>query len=578
MDRDLLYHVQDIDHANPIALNRATLSVRARRADVSSCALILGGHEAPIPMERLESSDRYDLYQVAVTVPPEGISYSFKVVTDGRTKSFTKYGVYETDAHFGSWSLMISAEDVFSTPDWVKDAVFYQIFPERFCNGDPSNDPPGSVPWDAKPELENFFGGDLQGVLDRLDYLSDLGVNALYFNPLFEATTNHKYNTTDYMKVEPSFGDNALLKKLVAEAHRRGMRVVLDAVFNHVGVKFAPFQDVIEKGLDSPYLDWFFIKSFPIVLEPPNYACWWNLWELPKLNTNNPEVRRYLLEVAEYWIRECDIDGWRLDVPEEVPQGFWREFRGVVKAAKPDAYIVGEIWHDGRPWLRGDQFDAVMNYPLREAILSLLGGVTRDGNTAAPVRRSVVAYHKALHELLTDLPVQVLQAQFNLLGSHDTERLMTLLDGDERKVRLAMLLLMTAPGAPVVYYGDEIGMEGGKDPDCRRGFPWDGPWNESLREWVQKLIRLRHQHPALRTGEYRSLRVDGEANVYAFERRLDGERIVGIVNPNDAVRTGTMDVGARTALTLAGGASVLQSGKLSFDVPPLGSVLVSVSD
>jgi glycosidase len=427
----------------------------------------------------------------------------------------------------------------FVTPQWVRDAVFYQIFPDRFCNGDTSNDPPGCEAWDHAPRGDNFFGGDLQGVLDKLDYLQDLGVNAIYFNPIFEASTNHKYDTTDYHKIEPTFGDAELLKRLVAECHRRGMRVILDGVFNHVGVHFFAFQDVLAHGEKSRYKDWFFIHSYPVRMHPPNYHCWWNIWSLPKLNTDNPEVHDYLLDVATSWIREADIDGWRLDVPNEVPHRFWVDFRRAVKALKPDAYIVGEIWSDGRPWLGGDQFDAVMNYQVRDAILSLLGARPEkpEEKRARKAHVGDVAWldHR-LRELEHQVAPQVSAVQFNLLGSHDTERLLTLLGDDVRKMRLAYALLLSQPGAPVIYYGDEIGMQGGRDPDCRRTFPWQQPqsWNTELRTWLQRLIAARQAHAALRRGTTTTLHAaDG---IYVFTRHLANETVLVALNASGRSR------------------------------------------
>ena len=258
----------------------------------------------------------------------------------------------------------------FVTPEWARHAVFYQIFPDRFANGDPANDPENTQPWGTPPSTHNFMGGDLQGIVDRLDYLAELGIGALYLNPIFQATSNHKYNTFDYLRIDPHFGDLATFHRLIAAAHGRGIRVVLDGVFNHCGRGFYAFHDVMENGGNSPYLRWFQIDRFPINPydgeRPANYRTWWDFRSLPKFNTGHPPVRRYLLDVARYWI-EQGADGWRLDVPNEIADhDFWREFRAVVKAANPEAYIVGEIWNDATPWLDGTQFDAVMNYLFRD--------------------------------------------------------------------------------------------------------------------------------------------------------------------------------------------------------------------
>ena len=271
--------------------------------------------------------------------------------------------------------------------------MFYQIFPERFANGDPSNDPPGAVPWDSMPTRENFFGGDLQGILDHIDYVVDLGVTALYLTPVFTARSNHKYDTCDYLSVDPAFGSTDLLRRLVDACHARGLRVVLDAVFNHCGDGFWAFQDVVAHGAASPYAGWFQDVSYPVQSEPPSYQTCGGAAFLPKLNLANREVRDYLLHVARYWIETCDIDGWRLDVPWKAPFDFWREFRTVVKAAKPDAYIVGETWRDTAHWLAGDTCDGIMNYPLRDCILDYCVRDTMDAEDFAHFAARLRAVH-----------------------------------------------------------------------------------------------------------------------------------------------------------------------------------------
>ena len=398
----------------------------------------------------------------------------------------------------------------FVTPKWVHDSVFYQIFPERFCNGDPANDPPGVVPWGSPPTFDNFMGGDLAGVLQRLDYLEDLGVSAIYFNPIFEARSNHKYDHGDYLKVDPHFGSNQLMRDLTEEMHRRGMRVILDISHNHCGREFFAFADVVEKGEASRYKDWYHIYSFPVRgPEEPNYKGWWGLGTLPEFNHDHPEVVEYFREVTRYWMEEIGIDGWRLDVANEVPHHYWAAWRPLVKSINPEAYIVGEIWGDGTPWLQGDNFDAVMNYVFRDEVVRFF----------AERKCTATAFDAAITSLLARHPPQVNLAMFNLLGSHDTPRILTVAQGDIARVKLAMAFQMTYVGAPVIYYGDEIGMAGGKDPDCRRAFPWDpAAWNLELYHWVKKLIRLRRSEPALRSAEYQGVLVDDLRGVYAYRR------------------------------------------------------------
>ncbi|MCL4561302.1 MAG: glycoside hydrolase family 13 protein [Chloroflexi bacterium] len=409
-------------------------------------------------------------------------------------------------------------------PNWIQDAVFYQIFPERFDNGDQSNDPTGVRSWGDTPTYENYFGGDLQGILNRLPYLQELGITALYLTPIFKAHTNHKYDTCDYLQVDPSFGDLPLLRKLVTEAHNRGIRVVLDAVFNHCGDGFWAFEDLCRKGNASAYKDWFLPQSLPIRQDPPNYQTCGGAAYLPKLNLANLDLRRYLLDVAVYWMREAGIDGWRLDVPWKVPMDFWGEFRQVVKEANSEAFIVGEVWRDPLPWLSGDTCDGIMNYLLREAILDFCVRDTMDAEDFDHFTTRLRQDYGAAGS-----------SQLNLLGSHDTPRLLTLCQGDVSRVILALTAQFTAPGAPMIYYGDEIGMAGGNDPDCRRCMDWDSThWDQRIHQTIRNLIQARREHPALRSLGYESLLVFN--GVYAFRRFQGQDEVIVVLNPRHAQR------------------------------------------
>jgi glycosidase len=423
----------------------------------------------------------------------------------------------------------------FVTPEWARHAIFYQIFPERFANGDPSNDPENVEPWGATPTFHSFMGGDLQGIVDHLDYLSGLGITALYLNPIFQATSNHKYNTFDYFRIDPHFGDLKSFKQLIAAAHERQIRVVLDGVFNHCGRGFYAFNDLLENGAHSPYLNWFHVERFPLHAyegnQPAGYKTWWDFRSLPKFNTDHLPARRYLLDVARYWIAQ-GADGWRLDVPNEIADhDFWREFRTVVKDTNPEAYIVGEIWHDAAPWLDGTQFDAVMNYVFRD--------LCRDFIARDSIRAD--AFGAGIDHLLNLYPRAATEVQLNLLGSHDTPRFRTEAGGDIARLRLAILFQMTFPGAPCIYYGDEIGMQGGGDPLCRGCFPWEqDQWDAELLEWTRRCIMLRQEHPALRAGQYRSLLARSTINVYSFARWDERERLVVALNNRSA--PGTLDL------------------------------------
>jgi len=429
-----------------------------------------------------------------------------------------------------------------STPEWVKHAIFYQIFPDRFARSPRTEQIPGTQfkPWGTPPAEQGFQGGDLRGVVDKLDYLQDLGINALYLNPIFSSASNHRYHTFDYYQIDPLLGGNEAFRELLDAAHARQMRVVIDGVFNHASRGFWAFHHILETGGNSPYLDWFHVHDWPLrpyqhdEQNPINYAAWWDIPALPKFNIDNPGVRAYLLDVSRHWI-EFGADGWRLDVPEEIPDPtFWQSFRPLTKAANPDAYLVGEIWDNATDWLQGDRFDGVMNYVFSRLALGFFAQETlqtdyKPGGFSLDVL-DAPTFAARLEAMLATHPWEVTTAQLNLLDSHDTARVLWMAQGDEAALRLAVLLQMTLPGAPCIYYGSEIGMTGGNDPDCRGAFPWDdeSDWNQALHDFYRRAIALRQRFPALRTGGFE--RLYAQDDVYAFARELDGEVLIVLLN------------------------------------------------
>jgi cyclomaltodextrinase / maltogenic alpha-amylase / neopullulanase len=423
------------------------------------------------------------------------------------------------------------------TPDWVKHAVFYQIFPDRFARSERVPKPTNLEPWESPPTVHGYKGGDLLGVAERLDHLQALGVSALYLNPIFQSGANHRYHTHDFLRVDPMLGGDEALRELLEACHARGMRVVLDGVFNHASRGFLQFHDVLENGAASAYLDWWHVHGFPLNAYEGTirYGAWWNLPALPKFNTDTPAVREYIFSVAEHWLR-FGIDGWRLDVPNEIDDdAFWREFRQRCLAVNPECYIVGELWDDASRWLQGDQFDAVMNYPLTRAALGFAAErldadeIARSGLGRVPVL-SAQAFATAMEAELTRYDREVVEVQLNLLGSHDTPRLLSMLNGDRAAARLAMLVPFTLPGAPCVYYGDELGLLGEHDPGCRQGMPWgrEDEWDRETLHWTRDLAALRHAHPALRTGETRF--VYAHHGVVAYRRTLGDDDLLVVLN------------------------------------------------
>jgi neopullulanase len=429
-------------------------------------------------------------------------------------------------------------------PDWVRDAVFYQIFPDRFASSVRVPKPGSLERWDAPPTEHGFKGGDLLGIAEHLDELRELGITALYLNPVFASASNHRYHTYDYELVDPLLGGDAALRELLDAAHARGMRVILDGVFNHASRGFWPFHHVLENGASSPYRDWFHLDpevlsggrgltAYPAGPEAAGseakarlgYEAWWDLPALPKLNHSNGAVREYIYSVAERWTR-FGADGWRLDVPEEISEvGFWEEFRRRVLAVNPDAYLVGELWNPAPEWLLGRRFHAAMNYPLTEAILSFTAAGRLDEDLVAKTHEYARHVHgidgpefgRQLVDAMATYPPGVTSLQLNLLDSHDTPRFISLAGGDATALRLATLIQMTLPGAPCIYYGDEVGLEGREDPDCRRAYPWDPVKQDlGLREFVAGLIGLRHANPVLRRGRFELLAAQGSAVAYGM--------------------------------------------------------------
>ena len=414
-------------------------------------------------------------------------------------------------------------------PYWVADAVFYQIFPDRFARH--SGQPARFVwqEWGSAPTANGYMGGDLLGVVERIPYLLDMGVTALYLTPIFVSASNHRYHTDDYFHVDPLLGGDQAFRTLLDALHAAGIRLVLDGVFNHCGRGFYPFHHVVENGADSPYRDWFYVESFPFApydaTQPAGYAAWWDIRALPKLNIDNPDVRAFILDVARHWV-EVGIDGWRLDVPNEIKDHeFWREFRRVVKQANPSAYIVGEIWEDGTPWLDGTQFDGVMNYLVRTLVVDFFA----TGSISAQ------EFSLGIETELQRYAQPFVQQAFNVLGSHDTERFLTLAEGDIRRLKLAMLFLMTYVGTPCLYYGDEIGLMGGKDPACRAAFPWDETrWHHDVREWARNCISLRQSFVSLRHGQMTMVHARNQSNTIAYARVHDRESMVVALNASDS--------------------------------------------
>lgn len=460
---------------------------------------IAGGEEAwqgrRIAMEPWLELEHHQLWRIVLKPPFRRLRYVFAL-----TQAQEQWYCYEDglrpalqlDGRVQCFQMpWMNPADCIAPPDWVRHTVWYQVYPDRFCRGGSGR--PGALPWRHGPVTNaERFGGDLAGIAQKLPYLAGLGVNGLYLNPIFAARSFHKYDTTDYTRVDPDFGTEADLQELVRQAHANGIRVMLDAVFNHCGPGFAPWRDVVEKGPGSAWRDWFFVNRWPVEegrTDDGRYFSFSFHGGMPKLNTNHPAVQDYLIGLCEDWVRRYDIDGLRFDVGNEISHAFLRRLRVRLKALKPDLYLLGEIWHDAPAWLEGDEYDAVMHYPLQSAVRRFFE------DESLPAR----AFGWQAGRCLAAYAPQVSAAQFTLLDSHDTIRLRSRVRSeDEFWQQLAALF--TLPGSPCVYYGTELALEGGRDPDCRRCMPWDELDTDAGRarlDAMRSLIALRRTEPDL---------------------------------------------------------------------------------
>ena len=491
-------------------------------------------------MEKVAETTEHCYFQFELQMPLRRLKYAFVVHGKDEVVFYGDRGCYPLEEKYYCIPNFYFALPYFHTidmaraPQWVKATVWYQIFPERFANGDSKNDPEGTLAWGSEqPSRTNFFGGDLQGVIDHLDDLQALGISGLYFCPIFKATSNHKYDTIDYFEIDPQFGTKETFKTLVKEAHQRGMKIMLDAVFNHSGDVAFQWQDVIENGENSRYKDWYHIREFPVSYDETeddehalnlNYDVFAFTPHMPKWNTANQAVVDYLLSIATYWIQEFDIDAWRLDVANEVDHHFWRRFYEACTNIKDDFYILGEVWHNAQPWLQGGEFSGTMNYAYCENISQYFLHQEIDAEQLTSV----------LYEQLMLYRDQVNRMNLNMLDSHDTARLLYQAGEDEALVRKILMFMFLQPGSPCIYYGTEYGMTGAHDPLNRTCMVWDEEkQNHEMYRFVSQTIALRNRYSSLLSDGKVTFYADNQTNTVAIKREKDGEIMVGIFNQGE---------------------------------------------
>jgi len=536
-----LQHVTQVPYLN-FDHGRLTLSLRTRPNDLANTAVVVKGL-GTFPMTGVNTDEFYRLNTASIPWDRKGdLVYHFELTDGGKTFDFGPNGI-------GAGDFKVSAKEFrpFEVPNWVEKGVIYQIFPDRFDNGDKKNDPANVVPWNSVPTYGNHFGGDIAGVRKHLGYLKALGISTVYFNPVFQSSSNHRYDTIDYLKIDPEIGTNEEFGQVTREMKRMGIRTVVDGVFNHTATKFFAFNDVVQKGAKSPYTKWYTFQSFPVkVQENPNYVAWFNYPSMPKINQANPETRAYLLNVPKFWAKNAAIAGWRLDVANEVPMDYWRDFRKTVKKIDRNNWILGEEWGDANRWLTGDQWDSVMDYPFRGAILDFVG---KDGGGKPSQLLS------SLMGVYGMYAPQVSRNAMNLLGSHDTPRIRTMCGGDADLAKLAAAIQFTWPGTPSIYYGDELGMEGDKDPDNRRVMDWpNASSGNPFLSFYQRLIQIRNETPALQSGDPVVLSTDDGQGTAVYGRVLDGDKgevAIVAINRSSEARQVTISAGRLTKRTIS---------------------------
>jgi len=534
---EAIYHSTDSEYCHAIDENTILLRLRAKKGNLSKCVVCYGERYyprenvlvTPVDMNKVASDSLFDYFEAEITTGFERICYYF-ILYDGKSSIYYDGSGFHEHPNINRTLYFqipyIRKEDIADVPEWAKRAIIYQIFPDSFATSKGHISGKSiEVPLREGITVRSKLGGNLRGIIENLPYIEELGVNCIYLTPIFTANSYHKYDTVDYYSVDPCFGDNDTLKELVSKCHESGIKVILDGVFNHSGADFFAFRDVLEKGEKSRYKDWFFIDDFPVRYDDnPNYKCFAYVKFMPKLNTGNPEVIEYFTKVGTYWIKEADIDGWRLDVANEIDHNFWRAFRKAVRSVKPDAFLLGEIWHDAREWLQGDQFDSAMNYMLTYACIDFF--VKRNIN--------VEQFDARIQNLRMRYKKDIQYAQMNLLDSHDVSRFLSLAGGDVRVLKLATLFMMTHVGIPNIFYGDEKGIEGITEDEYRRPMMWeDTERSKDIFNYYRKLISIRKKYMDVMLGNYVTREVDILKNVYVYSREAGGKKLYIVINNSE---------------------------------------------
>ncbi len=554
MEYSAIFHDMDKRFCYAIDKDLFVIRVQVKKDDMKEVILHYEDKYIPIerkdtrmtlPMKKVATSQFHDYYEAQLQMHLICLRYFFEFTDMQGEKVY--YGNYEFDKEcitnrdrMFDCPQNLREEEMFEVPQWAANKVVYQIFPSRFATTQPVD----KELWYKAPITPmDDLHGNLRGIIEHLDYIKDLGIDVVYLTPIFKSNSCHKYDTIDYYQVDPSFGTTEDLKELVQKSHERGMKVVLDAVYNHSGREFFAFQDILEKGEKSKYLDWYFIDELPPRGEwgeIPNFKCFGYYGGMPKLNLKNPEVEKYITDVACYWIKECDIDGWRLDVGDEISHFFWKNFRKAIKAVKKDMLIIGEIWHYAGDFLEGDEWDTVMNYPFYLNLIDLL----------ADEKINVSQFVQNLGYLKGRLNKKCYPLMWNLIDSHDTARFLHLCHDNKKKQHLAAAFQLLLPGMPMVYYGDEYAMPGANDPDCRRGMYWDEEYQDKeMYNWYKKLMQVRKTHACIVEGEMIETIANDDEDTIVMIRKNGEETIAMLFNCGNSAKEFNEYAGKHNLLT-----------------------------
>ena len=535
MKKEAVLHIPLSHYA--YAEDEKTLVIRIRTAknDIEKCCLFYGDrvdiqepiHTKEINMEKVSSDDLFDYFEGYIKDTYTRVCYYFLLKDGAETLFYYSRGFSEKiDCHRTEYFQFpyIRREDVHNPPEWANDIVMYHIFPDSFASGKRQIEKHGKKCECDGASSVTKLGGNLKGIVANLDYLRNMGINCIYLNPIFAASSYHKYDTIDYFEIDPCLGTKEDFKQLVKTCHKNGIRVILDGVFNHCGPDFFAFKDVLLNGEKSQYYDWFYHMPMPIrFCDPPSYEAFAYVKEMPKLNTGNPEVVEYLCRVGTYWIEEADIDGWRLDVANEVNYDFWRSFKKAVCSKKEDCFLIAEIWEDSNAWLQGDQFHSSMNYTFTYLCRDFFA--TRKIN--------VQEFDEQIHKMIMRYPKKISLVQMNFLDSHDVPRFLSYCDGNAERMKLAFFYLFMSIGVPSVFYGDECYIEGATEPEYRAPMEWE---KENLLTDFSKWINIRKTYSAITKGEYRSAILDKERGIYGFYRIHENQKLLILINNSDEDR------------------------------------------